>query len=329
MEKRRAERYRKWHLTFNNPIENGWPHEKIKEVMKQTSFVYFCMCDEVGEQGTPHTHAYVAYDNAVNFDTMKKRFPAAHILKADGSSPENRDYLRKEGKWLNDAKKATNLLETFEEYGELPQDKRQKNETVSAAVLEMIKDGCSNAQIVDAHPSYMNRIERIEQTRQMYRAELYQDSWREIEVSYLFGDTGTGKTRGIMDMYGYPFVYRITNYQHPFDGYNGQDVIIFEEFRSGLPIGDMLTYLDGYPCTLPCRYANKVACFSKVYIISNISLNKQYTNIQFEQPQTWNAFIRRFNSIFEYRYSDELPFNDDTQEKAEKIELNISDFLIK
>ncbi len=31
----------------------------------------------------------------------------------------------------------------------------------------------------------------------------------------------------------------------------GQDVIVFEEFRSSLKIQDMLNYLDGYPCELP------------------------------------------------------------------------------
>ena len=79
-----------------------------------------------------------------------------------------------------------------------------------------------------------------------------------------------------MEKYGYQNVYRVTDYDHPFDSYKGQDVIVFEEFRSSLKIQDMLNYLDGYPCELPCRYNNKLACFTKVYIITNISFNQQY-----------------------------------------------------
>lgn len=61
-----------------------------------------------------------------------------------------------------------------------------------------------------------------------------------------------------------------------------------------MKIGEMLNLLDGYPCELRCRYANKVACFTKVFLISNISLNEQYTDIQRSQSETWNAFCAEF-----------------------------------
>ena len=102
-----------------------------------------------------------------------------------------------------------------------------------------------------------------------------------------------------MEKYGYSKVYRVTNYQHPFDSYAGQRVILFDEFRSSLPISDMLKYLDGYPVMLPCRYADKVACFAEVYIVSNIPIEKQYPNVQFEEPETWQAFCRRFHEVYE------------------------------
>ena len=64
-----------------------------------------------------------------------------------------------------------------------------------------------------------------------------------------------------------------------------------------MSISDMLNYLDGYPVELPCRYANRVACYTKVYIISNISLEQQYPNVQAEYPETWNAFRRRIKNV--------------------------------
>ena len=81
------------------------------------------------------------------------------------------------------------------------------------------------------------------------------------------------------------------------NNYKGQDVIIFEEFRSSLKIQDMLIYLDGYPIELPCRYANKIACFTKVYIITNIPLSNQYEGTQREYKETWDAFLRRINRV--------------------------------
>ena len=100
---------RKYLLTINNPIDHGFTHERIRAILNEFSGLrYFCMCDEVGEQGTPHTHVYVVFGNSVMFDTMHKKFYGVHIDKANGSNQENRDYVRKEGKWADDAKHETN-----------------------------------------------------------------------------------------------------------------------------------------------------------------------------------------------------------------------------
>ena len=286
---------RKYQLTFNNPVEHGFTHEVIKTTLASfPGMQYWCMCDEIGEQGTPHTHLYLYSPNAILFSTLQQRFLGAHIEAAKGSHRENRDYICKEGRWLDDAKHETNLPETFEESGALPIE-RDKRESISSEILSLIQSGSSNAEILVQYPSAMNRLQHIEAARQTLLKECYSNQWRDLEVTYLWGKTGVGKTRSIMEKYGYSRVYRVTNYDHPFDDYKGQDVILFEEFRSSLPIQDMLKYLDGYPLMLPCRYSNKAACFTKVYLVSNIPLSAQYPNVQVSEPETYRAFCRRIN----------------------------------
>lgn len=305
----RSAAYRKYQLTFNNPLDHGYGHDTIKNILASfKGITYWCMCDEVGEQGTPHTHLYLYANNAIELDTLRQRFYGAHIEVVKGSHRENLDYIRKEGKWRNDAKSETNLPDTFEESGELPPE-RNKRESVSAEVLDMITSGASDAEIVRTFPSKMNSLHHIDATRQALLEEQYRKEWRTLEITYLWGKTGTGKTRTVMERHGYENVYRVTNYKNPFDGYQGQPVILFDEFRSSLPIADMLTYLDGYPLMLPCRYNDKVACFTKVYIVSNIPLEKQYPNVQVEEPETYAAFLRRINSVYEMCGDDpDAPF---------------------
>lgn len=291
---------RKFQLTINNPTEHGFTHNRIRIILQECSgLLYWCMCDEVGEQGTPHTHIYLVFKNSVMFDTLHKRFYGVHIEQANGSNQENRDYVRKEGKWLEDAKHKTNLPDTFEEWGELPSD-RKAAETQADHIVQMIREGKSNAEILEECPTAYSKLAHIEQTRQALLEETYKDQWRTLEVTYLWGDSGAGKTKSVMERYGYSNVYRVTDYAHPFDNYKGQDVIVFEEFRSSLTISDMLNYLDGYPVVLPCRYANKIACYTKVYIISNIALDQQYRNVQTESPETWKAFCRRIHHIVHF-----------------------------
>ena len=101
----------------------------------------------------------------------------------------------------------------------------------------------------------------------------------------------------------------------------------------------MLNYLDGYPLDLPCRYNNKIACFTKVYIISNLPLNDQYRDIQREYEETWKAFLRRIHKVMyftsdgiremtveEYRHGfhyvdEEVPFESKIEYKQEKLNL--------
>lgn len=288
---------RKFQLTINNPADHGFTHDRLKAILSEfPGVVYWCMCDEVGEQGTPHTHVYVVFKNSVMFETLHKKFYGVHVEQANGSNRENRDYVRKEGKWLDDAKHETNLIETFEEWGELPSD-RTKQETQSEQIVHLIRSGKTNDEILAEIPGAYNKLNYIEQTRQTLLEAQFRNVWRNLEITYIWGETGSGKTRSVMEAYGYSNVYRVTDYTHPFDSYKGQDVILFDEFRSSLPLAAMLTYLDGYPVELPCRYANKVACFTKVFLVSNIPLEKQYPNVQLDESASWQAFIRRIGSV--------------------------------
>lgn len=63
----------------------------------------------------------------------------------------------------------------------------------------------------------------------------------------------------------------------------------------------MLNYLDIYPLMLPARYNDRVACYTTVYITSNVSLEEQYTDVQLSQKETWQAFLRRISTVTEYR----------------------------
>lgn len=290
---------RKWQLTFNNPQEHGWSHEKIREVLRSFKTVcYWCMADEIGAgEHTPHTHLFInlAPSNC-RFSTLKSKFPGAHIEKALGTSKENRDYIRKDGKWADSEKGTTSVEGTFEEFGECP-DEHQGKSGEADRILELLKDGANNLEVIEAVPSAMKIIDKVDRTRSLLRDVQFASSWRDLTVTYLFGKTGSGKTRSVMDKYGYSNCYRVTDYKHPFDTYDGQDVIIFEEFRGGLKHGDMLNYLDGYPLLLPCRYFNRQACYTKVFIITNIPPDDQYLNVDKESRQ---AFFRRIHRVIHF-----------------------------
>ncbi len=294
---------RKWQVTVNNPADKGLDHDAIKKALEEfKSLVYWCMGDEIGlDTHTPHTHLFMVLKSPAKFSTVKKRFPEAHIEAARGSIAENRAYVEKTGKWSEDEKADTRVPDTFEEWGEIPEEPGQGARSDIAELYSKIKAGMSNAEIMAANPDSAKHIHLMDKIRQDILEALYREQWRDVEVTYIFGPTATGKTRGDMEAHGYSSVYRVTDYSHPFDRYAQEPVLCLDEFRSSLLIGDMLDYLDGYPLALPARYANRQACYERVYIISNIDLREQYPNVQINEPATWKAFLRRIHHVIEYR----------------------------
>lgn len=291
---------RKYQLTINNPIDKGYTHDKIKAVFDDfKGLVYYCMCDEIGEQGTYHTHIFFICRNAVMFDTVKSRFYGAHIEKVLGSNEENYNYIRKIGEKYQD-KVETNLSDTFEEYGTLPPD-RASNSSIDEEIYQLVKEGKSNFEILEIFPKAYTRIDKINKTREIINSQIFEEKLRFVQVSYIWGKAGCGKTSYVMNKYGLKNVYRVTNYKNPFDGYKGQKVIVFEEFRSSIDIKDMLSYLDIYPLDLPCRYQDKIAQYDTVYIITNIPLEKQYIETQKFENETWQAFRRRIDEVIEMK----------------------------
>ena len=286
---------RRWHLIINNPAD--YSHKQISEIIHNNfrSIVYYCMADEQGQ--TLHTHLFMAFSGGVRFSTIKKHFPTAHIEAAQGTAQQNREYIAKEGKWENDEKGDTKIQGTFEEWGKMPVAHQGGIESI---IIDRIQDGASNAEILLQFPHYLRGMRDVEYVRQSLKQEEYRNKWRTLETTYIFGSTGLGKTRHVMDGFGYSNVYTVNNYKHPFDGYAGESVILFDEFASGIRIQDMNNYLDGYPLSLPARYNNKQACYERVFIISNLHLKQQYINEQQSRPEIWAAFLRRIHNVVRF-----------------------------
>lgn len=294
---------RKWTLVINNPLEAGLDHAAIREILHRFAPSYFCMADEIATTGTYHTHIFLLAPSPIRFSTIKNRFPTAHIEKAYGSAKANRAYILKEGHWADTDKAETSVSGTFEEWGDLPAEK----EEAAPEMFKLIQDlraGKSVMEIIEDNPKLAFRIREIETLRQAILEEKYSAENRALEVTYLYGASGTGKTRGIFEKHDRKSICRITDYGGRngvrFDAYHCQDVLVLEEFHSQIPISVMLNYLDIYPLTLPARYTDRIACYTKVYITSNIPLEEQYRDIQRYQMETWRAFLRRVQNVIEY-----------------------------
>lgn len=294
---------RAYQITINNPDEKGYDDDKINTIIAKSKVMFACYAREIGEQGTPHVHVYVLFPSPRRFSTIKKKYPGAHIERTFGSIQDNIDYIKKEGKFAETNKAETSIEGSYREFGAVP-----SNLTLGLSdmeqVVELLEQGYSVVEIIEAFPKYAFKVNSIEAVKQAFLAEKYRETMRTVEVTYKFGSTGTGKTRSIYKDYAPEDICRITSYGKngvKFDSYKSEDVLVFEEYASQIPIEEFLVYLDIYPLMLPARYSDKTACYTKVIITSNLPLSSQYIMEQHSKPETYAALLRRINFVEEYK----------------------------
>ena len=280
------QRGRNWFLTINykenDPLDDNFLLDYIKsESVKFTAF----QLERGEEEGVLHHQVLICFKNARTFESVKNLFPNAHIEKVLGTLEQALEYVTKEETRVNDPLS----------YGELP-EKGKRNDL--AQIIEMINNGSKLSEIRETFPGqYLRYIKGIKSIYQEIKFEKFRNEFRKLHVCYIYGDTGIGKSRYVLDKYKFENVYRVTNYQNPFDSYSGEDVLAFEEFRQDISINQLLQYLDGYPLKLPARYEDKTACYTKVYFISNWPFEKQYKDLQATDSKTYQALCRRITLI--------------------------------
>lgn len=279
-----AARRRAWCFTLNNPTET----EKIALVdaleAAAESGGRGVAGDEIGESGTPHIQGYVEFKHAVTLTSCKKRLGSEryHLEVRRGTPFEAWSYCTKDGEFI--------------ELGTPPLEDEDPNDSWGMA-LRMLEEGGTVLDVLRKWPGHIRSIGALERAKVAIE-NTEAGVWRNLEVTYISGEPGCGKTRMVMENEGYGAVYRVRKGNNPWDGYDGQEVVLFDEFRSDFKLAAMLEWLDGYPVALPARYTDKQAKFTRVYIVSNWTLGEQYPSVQENDTVTWEAFLRRIHQVF-------------------------------
>ena len=95
--------------------------------------------------------------------------------------------------------------------------------------------------------------------------------WRNVEVTHISGETGTGKTRKVMEMDN---VYKIDPPYKWWDGYEGEDILLIDDYKANaIDRGQLLNLLDGYRLRLETKGSHCWALWTKVYITSNYNMD--------------------------------------------------------
>lgn len=214
-------RFRAWCFTLHKYSEKDWVHFQSIECE------YLVMGKERGKSGnTPHIQGYIYFRNPRTIKGAKAQFQnkTIHLECARGNAKQNEIYCTKEG------------IESFEKGRRPSQGERTDLEEISA----ILKKGGTIADVIEARPEGFIRYHKgIESMFEQL------SPWRRIEpkVYWLYGGTGTGKTR--LATYGTDNYY-IKDGTIWWDGYHTLDRIIVDDFDGKWPYRDLLRFTDRY-----------------------------------------------------------------------------------
>ena len=285
---------RRYILTINNPTQTD---DEFNDYVKNLEHFKYCIFQrEKGHEcETEHFQVFIIFSIAKRFSTIKNYFPTAHIEETKGTNAQCRDYC---------SKSDTRVSGPYE-IGEFAE---QRARTDISNYLEMVRLGATDDELSKMFPNlYLSNINKNAVIRGKYLESKFLNKLRDIEVTYIYGKPGSGKTSYIYNNYEFIDVYNVPTYDYTaFDNYNCEDVLLLDEFTGQWSVQYMNKLIDRYPLRLRARFANKVACYTKVYIISNYKLSDLYKTEQNENLDIYNSFKRRIKNILRIEHGGKI-----------------------
>ena len=258
--------------------------KEIEEAL--ASYTYLGQLEEGEEDGYRHWQLIIdGGQSPIRFSTLKNKLPTAHLEPRRGPIQQAIDYVTKETTRVAEEPRLEHgTIRLSDEKG-----RRKDVEVVREAILEK---GLSADEVFLQVPE-SNRMTAMVEKLVAARDRSRHTKPRQLEIIWLYGPPGTGKTSLAVEMGGTSY-YRVTDYQNPFDSYCGQETLILDEFDGGMRLSTLLNVLDIWPTTLPARYADRVAAYSQVVLVSN---EAPWSFYPWEAPSRRQALMRRVHQV--------------------------------
>lgn len=268
---------RTWCFTLNNYTE-----AEI-EMLRVLPCRYMVCGLEVGDEGTPHVQGYIEMSRVMRLAGMRKLIERAHFEVRRGTRDQARGYCLKDGNafetgvWAAGGQGARNDLR---------------------GMMDAIRENQPVIEVMEAFPNvYARNMRFAEKYREVVEKEDTRE-FRQLDVQVLWGDAGTGKTRQVFEEYPDAFTVNCDE-AFPFEGYDGEQAIVLDDFYGDIKYHQLLRILDGHQYRVNVKGSHRYARWTKVFITSN------------KRPENWYqmgmtpALQRRLTNVTEFIRNEE------------------------
>lgn len=232
------------------------------------------------DTGRLHWQSYIELYKPQRFSWIKRRYgdDTMHIEESWGTRDEARDYCMKDkefievGNWISGQGYRSDLQE----------------------VCDLLKNGTKLTEIIENVPrvycQYRNGLKDIA----AHYTQKQIPKWRPVEVILLTGPTRCGKTRMAMEEADYKIQGSEMQW---WDGYDGEETILIDEYNNNVEIDKMLAFLEGYKKRLGVKGGHCWAQWNKIYITTNLRIDQLHANAKSAHRE---ALFARFSKIVDF-----------------------------
>lgn len=260
---------------------NNYTEEEYETMMELGE--YCIIGREVGEQGTPHLQGYVEFKTPKRFTTLKNINPRVHWEQRRGTQEQAIEYCKKEG--------------NFKERGEKKNQGARKDLDIARTLameegMRTVTAICSLQQI------------RVAESFLTYNEE--PRDWQP-EVIWIWGPTGTGKSRMAREITSNPYTKSDGSKWWP--GYDGHEDVIIDDFRdSWWSITEMLSLLDRYEKRVEFKGGYRQFKPRKIVVTSCMEPGRCY----WQTGEAIGQLLRRISEVREVTHVTEVEGNTNT-----------------
>lgn len=281
-----------WCFTLNNPTVERLDWKGVKYMVYQK---------EKGESGTVHFQGYVEFDCKKRIKALKKIEPGAHWEARKGTAEQAIVYVTKEdtridGPWhvgtppvAVEPGKRNDLVEFRKAVGA---GKRKRE----------LMDDPNFIPIFARHPRFYNTCLESEPERT-----------ENTSCHIYWGVTGAGKTTRVNTLY--PGAFWLTPPRNSkngvwWDGYDGQETVVIDEFKGWIPQHMLRRLLDKVPLRVETKGGSVEFVSKRLVLISNFAPESWYKGGMSDALRRRVTEVKQFTEKHDQCELDVTPLDD-------------------
>lgn len=249
-------RSRHWSVTINNPTITLDEYRSLCEQALGASALRAQL--ERGESGTPHIQSHISFKDAKTFATLKKRLPPGAHIETSIAPVESWAYCGKED----------TRVEGPVEFGEAP--KPRKNVKGDTAAFNKLALSIGPEKMVESGQLSIMQYHKLKTNISTFKLHTaIQPTLGDLHNRWIYGPTGTGKSRHVRESYGDSLFDKPCNKW--WDGYQNEDTVLLDDFgKEHAVLGHYLKrWADHYPFKVEIKGLVSEARPQRIVVTSN------------------------------------------------------------